>query len=140
VAKTFKVGVHCVQFFVKRTVKAGRSLAQGPEYTPRGTYVGAWEADTSTQSTRGWSSKRWGVGTQTYPDGSRYEGAWFDDKQNGEGSLFVNRAGSGASSSSAAGGTPRKGAAKLLVLEYTGSWYNGKKHGFGKQTYPNGDV
>ena len=135
VAKTFKVGAHKVQFFVKRA-KRSRVASEGPEYQPQGKYVGDWEADTSTLSTRGWTSKRWGVGTQEFPNGSRYEGTWFDDKQQGEGKLFVPKAtGSGA--------TPRKGAtpvAAQLVLEYTGSWYSGKKHGFGKQTYPNGDV
>jgi radial spoke head protein 1 len=100
--------------------------------------VGDWEADTATLSTRGWSSKRWGVGTQVFPDGSRYEGSWFDDKQNGEGKLFVCRRSSSSSSSS----TPGKASAgkQPLALEYSGSWYNGRKHGFGKQTYANGDV
>jgi hypothetical protein len=148
VARTYKAGEHRIQFFVRRAPPAPRGAALAPgapaaEYTPRGTYVGDWEADTATQSTRGWSSKRWGVGTQVFPDGSRYEGSWFDDTQNGEGKLFVCRSSGPSSASSAsasASGTPRKGTAKKLVLEYSGSWYAGMKHGLGKQTYAKGDV
>ena len=105
VARTYKAGEHRVQFFVRRAPPAPRgsaraALAAGaPEYTPRGTYLGDWEADTATQSTRGWSSKRWGVGTQVFADGSRYEGSWFDNQQNGEGKLFVSRSSGGGSSS-----------------------------------------
>ena len=143
---TFKSGVHQTQFFVKRSVPKRSGLDQGPEYTGRGTYSGDWQADTATLSSRGWSSLRCGVGTQTFPNGSRYEGMWFNDRQQGEGKLFVLRgAGGGAENgggSATPGGSKRKPLQQQqqLCLEYSGSWFNGKKHGLGKQTYANGDV
>jgi len=132
--RTFKAGVHKIQFFVKRRAPDGSKLDRGPEYTPRGTYVGDWESNTAGQSSRGWSSRRCGVGAQTYPDGSRYEGMWYNDMQQGEGKFYVIRGGGDTSKKK---GTPGKG---TLALEYSGSWYMGKKHGSGKQTYANGDV
>ena len=143
---TFKSGVHQTQFFVKRSVPDKSGLDRGPEYAPRGTYSGDWQADTATLSSRGWSSHRCGVGTQTFPNGSRYEGMWFNDRQQGEGKLFVLRGAGGGAENGGGSATPGGGSKRKppqqqqLCLEYSGSWFNGKKHGLGKQTYANGDV
>ncbi|MDA9052790.1 caspase family protein [Planktomarina temperata] len=56
------------------------------------------------------------LGTDNYPNGSRYIGEWKDGKEHGQG-IFIWADGE----------------------EYIGQWMNGKKHGQGTYTYPSGD-
>ncbi|MDC1524691.1 caspase family protein [Planktomarina temperata] len=55
------------------------------------------------------------LGTDNYPNGSRYIGEWKDGKEHGQG-IFIWADGE----------------------EYIGQWMNGKKHGQGTYTYPSG--
>ena len=79
-----------------------------------------------------YGSMRHGNGTQTWPDGSKYEGDWKNDKANGKG-RYVH-----ANGSVYTGNWKDNQAHGLGVLackdgsEYRGRWVDDTMHGFGK--------
>lgn len=73
-------------------------------------YRGEWEGDQKS-----------GFGTQTNPDGSKYEGEFQRNQYHGSGSMWVRRG-------------------KKSVKQYAGSWKNGQMNGFGTFFLENGDI
>ena len=73
-------------------------------------YRGEWDEDQKS-----------GFGTQTNPDGSKYEGEFRRNQYHGSGSMWVRRG-------------------KKNVKQYTGSWENGQMCGFGSFFLENGDI
>ena len=59
---------------VKLGMKNGYSLSEGQIYS------GQWNENTNTKE---------GYGLQVWPDGSKFEGFWFDDKAKGYGRFIL---------------------------------------------------
>ena len=81
---------------------------------------------------------RHGFGTQTWPDGTRYEGNWVDDKAEGEGKIWHNSGDfyKGEWRDDMAWG---KGVYKSKDgTTYEGDWIEDKQEGFGVETWVNG--
>ena len=81
-------------------MKNGYSLSEGQIYS------GQWNDNTNTKE---------GYGLQVWPDGSKFEGFWFDDKAKGYGRFIL------------ADGDV-----------YQGSWVGDKAHGEGEYFYAEG--
>ena len=78
-----------------------------------------------------------GQGTMTYPDGSKYEGQWKDDKRNGQGTMSFPDGGRLAGQWKD-GNFSGQGTMTYRYGTYEGQWKDGMKSGQGVMTYPDG--
>lgn len=119
-------------------MKGWRTLESGAKYN------GEWDANTGL---------RHGKGTQIWPDGSRYDGYWRNDRANGPGRLihadgdvyqgdWVDDKAHGWGQYMHLGESMDKftksNSPNLFNFThcYEGYWQNDKQHGFGKETWP----
>jgi len=81
---------------------------------------------------------RHGKGTLTYPNGSKYEGVWKDDKQHGHG-IFTTPDGE-ICEGEWRDGIENGNGTKIYPSgsKYVGEWKNGNEHGQGTMTFPDG--
>ena len=80
-----------------------------------------------------------GHGIYTYPDGSVYNGGWYQGEKHGDGTLIYN---DGSIYTGMWKGGQRHGSgtyARYMGCTYSGGWQDGKRHGYGIH-YPYGCV
>ncbi|VAI94290.1 unnamed protein product [Triticum turgidum subsp. durum] len=103
------------------TLSSSHSQLQVPEGTGR--YV--WAAGSCCVYEGGWKrGARHGHGRTLWPSGAVYEGDYSAGFMDGQGTYVTSSSSSSSSSS----------------YTYKGQWKLDRKHGHGRQTYPNGDA